>query len=307
MAIRVWAKNKPTVQMELTEIETILGGLDFQEALRKSDSISESLSRLKREAVESSDQAAAAFIWCIEKVNEALRQYYSAFNLLKEGQYFECWLALDRFEIESSFIALRFKQEYERFAFPFIQSQVAKLQSLFPYKIFGSTEIVKKEVVCSICKVPRKPRSGCDHILGEIYDGESCGTIVTKWEPVGLAMTENPRHRFGVFFQLDSTGKRVDQYNYGILEYLGKVLESPYDDWLVERTKIRNPHSNYRRLGRNSHCPCGSKLKYKKCCLNESGVWMDHFEFTFPPYLVERAKMSSIEKPHGIYFNQTKA
>jgi len=29
---------------------------------------------------------------------------------------------------------------------------------------------------------------------------------------------------------------------------------------------VTNPKSNIPRVGRNERCPCGSGLKYKKCC-----------------------------------------
>lgn len=48
-------------------------------------------------------------------------------------------------------------------------------------------------------------------------------------------------------------------------------LTTAHSDIHVRRTsQIRLPHRQ--KLGRNDPCPCGSMLKYKKCCLVNKAV-----------------------------------
>ena len=58
-------------------------------------------------------------------------------------------------------------------------------------------------------------------------------------------------------------------------------MEGLPDDQLLD-FKISNPHQIFwprvrtslirkeKKIGRNEPCPCGSKVKYKKCCLNNN-------------------------------------
>ena len=64
------------------------------------------------------------------------------------------------------------------------------------------------------------------------------------------------------------------EYNYGIIEALMQELRSPYDDFFIETVKIKK--SEYKKVKRNSLCPCGSGKKYKKCCLGTVRELMDH-------------------------------
>ena len=83
-----------------------------------------------------------------------------------------------------------------------------------------------------------------------------------------------------VVFPSDSKVGKGDPYDYRILRYLLSVLQSPFDEWVAAWTKRRQPHSGFKHVGRNDPCPCESGLKYKKCCLQESGVLRPHLEFS---------------------------
>ena len=76
---------------------------------------------------------------------------------------------------------------------------------------------------------------------------------------------------FDKYTYLQLPGK---EYNYGIIEALMQELRSPYDDFFIETVKIKK--SEYKKVQRNSLCPCGSGKKYKKCCLGTVRELMDH-------------------------------
>jgi hypothetical protein len=105
-------------------------------------------------------------------------------------------------------------------------------------------------------------------------------------EFLGTAMTKEPVQKYSVVFLPDpDTGGFKDTYNYSVIRYLVDRLQSPFDGWTFDKTKMRHPHSRYSHVGRNEPCPCESGKKYKNCCLNESGVLRPHVQFHFsnPP------------------------
>jgi hypothetical protein len=69
-------------------------------------------------------------------------------------------------------------------------------------------------------------------------------------------------------------------------------------EWEARGGKIRVFHPEFglpmiindERPGRNDMCPCGSKKKYKKCCLNRMPE---------PPVLTEEQK-AMLEKQHAV-------
>ncbi|MBQ4101220.1 MAG: SEC-C domain-containing protein, partial [Oscillospiraceae bacterium] len=65
------------------------------------------------------------------------------------------------------------------------------------------------------------------------------------------------------------------EYNYQIIELLMSYLTSPYDKWYIDESKVIKPE--YRNIGRNTICPCGSLKKYKNCCLNSEKKYTTHY------------------------------
>jgi hypothetical protein len=246
------------------------------------------LVEMKREAVEKGDQNGAKHIWCLEQVLEAHLQYQAAFQELKSGKFYEAWCTLERIEITLLSLSRHLQSGWHQYQMDFLEEYVEQWQSLFPYKIFMSPEFVKEVVKCSICSRRVTPRNPCGHRVGEIYDGEMCCRIVEQAQLLNMAMVENPVQKYSVPFMTDpATGKSYDHYDYSTVNYAVRALHSPYDRWSYVRTQIRHPHERFGQVGRNKPCPCGSGKKYKKCCLNESGILAPHIEFKFqrPPPL----------------------
>ena len=176
------------------------------------------------------------------------------------------------------------------FRLDFLKTYTANWQSLFPYRMFFSPEILKKETACSICQRPVLPQTFCGHRVGEIYKGELCHRIIKRVEVLGIGMVNKPAQKYSVLFLSDNNGGIKDQYNYALVEFAISALRNPFDKWDVERTTRRQPHSRYAHVGRNDPCPCERGKKYKHCCLRETGVLRPHFQFTFakqPPENVD--------------------
>jgi hypothetical protein len=88
-------------------------------------------------------------------------------------------------------------------------------------------------------------------------------------ELVGMSIVKDPFDKYSV---LEIPGK---ENNYEMLDLLVKNLHSPYDPWYLEEIPIIK--EEYRNIGRNDPCPCGSGKKYKKCCMGSKKIYTTHF------------------------------
>jgi hypothetical protein len=246
------------------------------------DAIVQSCVELKRRAVADLDQAAAKEIWQLESVLEIQSHYLSAFESMKAGNFYQAWCGLEQAEIQLSFLDRHRSSLEHEFRIDFIREHVPKWQSLFPYRLFISPEILELEKRCSICHALVLPRTGCGHRLFEIYDGEMCGFVVTRAEFLAIALVEKPVQKYSVPFIKGPEGEDKDHYNYGVVEYLISALNAPFDPWSVDRQKRRQPHSRFMNVSEADPCPCESGESYLRCCLTQSGVLRPHLEFIVP-------------------------
>tara|TARA_R110002049_G_scaffold2511_6_gene18402 strand:+ start:4160 stop:5005 length:846 start_codon:yes stop_codon:yes gene_type:complete len=244
------------------------------------DDLNNKLQSLKIDCVKADNQAQAKDIWILQTIIQIHIEYRAAFNLLKSKKYFDGWRQLEQIEIITSSLKKHFQYDKEQYCLWHIEKSVKNLQVIFPYKIFASTEILKKKKKCSVCDKEVSIRKPCGHITGEIYDGEMCYRIVTEAEIMGISLVENPGNKYSVMFLKDeTTDEEIDQYDYTSVDYLFDHIESPYEEWNLEvlQMKIRKEH--YGDIGRNEKCSCGSNKKFKKCCSNNIGKYYPHYKF----------------------------
>lgn len=241
------------------------------------------LAKIKHQANVSNDEALAKWCWTREEAITAHQLYREAFRQIKGGQSYGGWCTLEKAEITLKFARPHIgDDEWRAFGLEFVIRQIQHWQSVFPYKIFASPEIVHHEKLCSICKNVLSLRSGCGHRKGEVYQGELCHHVITKPELLSVSFVTKPVQKYSVAFAHDpSTGKHRDQYNYAVVQYVARGLRTPYDGWAPHLTTARHPHSRYKHIGRNGACPCESGRKYKICCLSESGVLRPHMDIEF--------------------------
>jgi hypothetical protein len=243
--------------------------------------IKENLRKIKSNKVKKNDENGAKFIWCLEQITEIQERYLDAYGKLTTGKYYDAWCEFEKCELALEFLKPHFSFQNNEYCLLFIHKHILQYQSLYPYKLFLSPELLEHEKKCNICGKILAIRNPCGHEVGEIYKGEMCYRIVTKIDVLGISFVESPVQKYSVPFTKDEkTGESVDHYNYSLLKYLiDKLLQSPFDSWKINWTKKMHPHEKFAGVGRNKKCPCGSGDKYKKCCLNKAGVLRPHCEF----------------------------
>lgn len=229
------------------------------------------LSLIKRKAVHESDQLIAKVAWCFETIGKIQDKYVESFAHFRNDEFYEGWCILEKCEILIGFLDKHFHENNNEFGIEHIRIYIKKFQSIFPYKMFWSPSFILKHR-CSVCKQLITPRNHCEHEIGEIYDGEMCHTITEIIELLEVSVVENPVQKYSVIQVVDS------EYDYSAVKYIVKKISSPWDTWNCDKSKKNVP--KYKNVGRNELCPCGSEMKYKKCCLRKKQE-IDHFEFTF--------------------------
>lgn len=266
----------------MEQIKKLLSEVISNNDSRDAEKILRSIESLKQDAVNIGDQVLAKELWCSGQILLIQEKFVEAFKHLKKMEFYKGWCCFERVELELHFLEPHFNTEDDTYMLAFIKKHTEQFQSLFPYKIFMSSEILEKAKECNICNQRVSIRKPCGHKVGDIYNGEMCIRVVTDCEFLGVAMVENPVNRYSVPFIKDPvTGETVDQYNYTAVSYASVRLASPFHGWDVEWTKAWHPHSRYKHIGRNDKCPCESEKKYKHCCMNEVGVLRPHCDITF--------------------------
>lgn len=259
--------------------------------------IREQLTKIKNDALRLANERLAKKIWCYETILSIQEDYAEAFRCLRRRNFYKAWCLYEKVEIALLFLGQHFLESNGEYRLEFIAAQTSKFQSLFPYALFFSTAILQKEVRCSICNARLGLRTGCGHVIGEIYAGKLCCRMITDLDLLEISVVTEPVNKYAVGFLKDeATGKTLDQHDYKLASYVASGLVSPFHGWEIEWTTRREPHSLFADLEAHDKCPCGGGKPYGECCLSEEGVLRRHaivtFEFRPPadlPALVHSA------------------
>ena len=245
------------------------------------------LSDLKNEAVADNDQLTAKAVWCLETAGRVQDHFVSAYLHIRADQFKQAWDRLERCGNEIGFLGRHFTEKNEEYGIEHARAHTRQLQELYPFKWGISPAFLMKEIRCSICNTKLSLRAGCDHKLGEIYDGDVCGGRITDLDILHVALVRNPAQKFSVIFP-----KGNDDPLFFPIKYVRDALNSPWHGWTYHKEDRRQYHPVFKDVGRNDPCPCGSTLKYKRCCLNRETIpEFPHFQFSFekkPPIELER-------------------
>ena len=118
------------------------------------------------------DEDKANTAWAVMVILRIHRDFRRAHTMLQEKQYYEAWCLMENIEIAVGNLLRNFPGTLN--AVKYISMMVRQLQSLYPYKVFMSSEILIKERTCSICGKKRTIRHHCGHSPGYVYNGEHC-------------------------------------------------------------------------------------------------------------------------------------
>lgn len=252
--------------MKINEIENYLA----RKNINLSQNVYDEIEMQRTNAIKEKNEPLANYCWCLRTIFSIQRTFILAFNEMKTGKYEAAWNNLDSADILLSSLSQNFdlSVENDRYHLEFISRIIKEYQSIYPYQFFFSRECVIKSEECSICGKKVSLRKPCGHRIGKIYMGEQCTHIVTDLDFKGVALVNEPFDKYA-YVKLD--GK---EYNYGMVEMLISELNNPYDKFWIEVQMVKKPE--FKNIGRNDSCPCGSGVKYKKCHLGKEDELMEH-------------------------------
>ena len=120
---------------------------------------------------------------------------------------------------------------------------------------------------CSICR-KNIDSFECEHDIGELYSGEIAFGIAKDITDINhISIVENPMDKRCVVEYPDHG------HQFKGLQFLNKQLISnqltPITIYDIDETPKKILNDNYIELARNEKCFCGSKKKFKKCCINK--------------------------------------
>ena len=260
-------------QPKLRDLKGWLQDYKLRPSIVPSLEIWERLSQLKLEAVADNDQVTAKALWCMETITRIQDHFVSAFLHLRKGECKEAWDLYERCEIEISCLDRHFTEAAADFGVEHIRTYTRQFQDLYPFSVGWSPALIKQEIRCSICQTTITLRRGCEHKKGEIYDGEMCAWVITKAKILHVSPVDNPARKDAVILPNGNDDDRLS-----MVKNIASSLKSPWSGWKYHKEERRLFHPAFNGIGRNDPCPCGSTVKYKRCCLNKETVF-PHFEF----------------------------
>ena len=241
----------------------------------------------KAAAVAMCDQDEAMLFWQAQTIAKVQRGYLNTFGLLKSYKFYQAWCGLERCEIAIASLKRHFVvTSDDAHRIDYIGTMVERWQALFPYNVFLSPEILKKQVECGICNTKVSLRNPCGHEKGQIYAGEECYHRITACEILSLSIVTNPVQRYSVAFLAseDGSGSR-DHYDYGNVRFAIDRLASAFHGWQSQNETRTLSISAVSHLPPNGPCPCSSGNTFRECCASKSELKVPHRQFTFdvPP------------------------
>lgn len=158
----------------------------------------------------------------------------------------------------------------------FFEKQLLIIEKLYPYNIFMSMGIETSLFECSICR-KNIDSFECEHDIGELYSGEIAFGIAKDITDINhISIVENPMDKRCVVEYPDHG------HQFKGLQFLNKQLISnqltPITIYDIDETPKKILNDNYIELARNEKCFCGSKKKFKKCCINKKYTEEKHIE-----------------------------
>lgn len=259
-------------QPSLREMRDLLREYKSRSILTLPSECWQQLAFLKGAAVSAGDEVTAKAVWCLETIGRIQDNFISVFLNLRHGEFQVAWNLLERCERDIGFLDDHFTEDEGEFGVEHARAQTKKLQDMYPLTWAFSPAFLHKEIKCSICGTKLTLRSKCDHINGEIYEGEMCSRVVTSTELLHVALVKDPVQKYSFIFP-----KEDNLQPFSPLTNLAAAIGSPWRRWKYDKEERRQFHPAFKGVGRNEICPCNSGAKYKRCCLGKEKVF-PHFK-----------------------------
>ncbi|MCP3923349.1 MAG: hypothetical protein GY714_12265 [Desulfobacterales bacterium] len=213
-----------------------------------------------------------------------LLEYNLTWKMIRENRFSKSWNHLQN-SMDYLRAVKKFSKTTDNSKFiPFFEDQLINLESLYPYKVFFSIGCITEKCTCSICG-ENIDSLECPHIKGELYGGVMACAIIEKSEINHVAMVKNPKDKRCVV-QYDDQSEQ-----FKLIRYLSNLLDSkkitPLGFGKLKYSSKILPNPDYKKIGRNQKCFCGSNKKFKNCCIESLTIECKHVDIVSDPKTAE--------------------
>lgn len=240
-----------------------LQNMDFSEPFKEMQEAEPIFKSIKYYAIKENNEELANAQYVANQYMRLLCQLSSYFSLLYEKEYKSSWDILQDC-LDSAYWIGRHTAIENRYEIPQIVELLTTYESLYPYKVFASSEMIISKSECSICGKPFQSLE-CPHIKGNLYWGEiAIEKIIEVKEFQAVAMVSHPLDKRCVMEISDD--KRTQEEKFQVLHEFLEQSVPAFQLFHIEVSKTMRQRSDIDIVGRNEKCSCGSGKKFKKCC-----------------------------------------
>ena len=258
---------------EIKNLLQSLNDLDFD----SSDGIIEELTNKLdscRETISDDNESILNEFFVLSCYIYLFKSYTDMWLRIVDGQFSTSWGCL-----QDSLDGLR---TVKKFAFTknsktidFLEFQLTQLERLYPYNIFTSIGAFFKRIECNICGRDMDTPE-CIHLKGELYNGEMAYGIVHEISPDHLSLVENPADKRCVFSFDDNSEQFKPVRFLSELIREKKLVITQFGELKYSKRRVKN--EEFKRIGRNELCFCGSGKKFKHCCISKEYIEGTHID-----------------------------
>jgi hypothetical protein len=236
----------------------------------------------EQEATTEADEAYLNDLYVLDKYVCFLATYGELWQKIINQEFADSWCSL-----QDALGLLRLLKRFSTIDINFFESQLTELEQVYPYNVFFSSGMVVAGLECSLCGFDIDSDE-CLHLRGQLYRGRMATAVVQKilrLDHVGLVT--HPADKRCVMKYEDT----AEQFK--VIRHLSNLIISKRchisDLWSVRFSNRRLPNPEYRKLGRNERCFCGSGAKFKKCCMANEYVEEEHVDIVGKPRSMDAA------------------
>lgn len=182
------------------------------------------------------------------------------FELLKEKKYKESWDKLQDCIDGAQYIGGFADDQLD---IPPLLDLLRNYETLYPYNVFLSGEYIEIRSHCSICGKSMQSLE-CSHITGNLYWGQPAIKEVDEIKAIqAICIVNHPEDKRCVVELSGDNREEAEKF-----KKVDLFLECsrPFLQNFTVKSVIEMRMKDIEMVGRNDKCPCGSGIKFKKCC-----------------------------------------
>jgi len=236
---------------------------DLTNPYREYNSCSEHFETVQQIAIDTKDEQLANAQYVFKQYFLLFCNLMKYFGLLKRKEYKFSWNKLQDCIDSAQYIG-RFTDD--RLDVPQLLDLLRNYETLYPYKVFSSSEYIITRSNCSICGKSMLSLE-CPHIKDNLYWGKPAEEIfgeIKEFQTVYLV--SHPEDKRYIIELSDDNRDEVEKFK-KLDQFLD--LNLPFLQNFTVKSVIETRTKEIEKVGRNDHCPCGSGIKFKKCCGND--------------------------------------